>query len=60
MQFVFNQDYKNYKKGDIVQLRQNFWTFYYEHKGIIVKYQPKPTKNKGKKGKKNESIRKTD
>lgn len=56
MKFEFLKDFKNYKKGDRIELKQNFWSFYYEQKGIIIKYQPKPTKNKGKRGKKDESI----
>lgn len=53
MKFEFLKDFKDYKKGDRIELKQSFWTMYYEHKGIILKYQPKP---KGKRGKKNESV----
>lgn len=53
--FLVNKD-KN-KQGDIVQLRQDFWTKYYLIKGIIQPYEqlrindPKPKKSKGKKAK---------
>lgn len=39
MKFEFLKDYKNHTKGDIVQLRQDFWSRYYTTKGIIQPYE---------------------
>lgn len=53
--YIVNMD--EYKQGDIVEMRQNFWTKYYTTKGIIQPYeqlqiQDIPKKTAPKKNKK--------
>lgn len=58
MKYRFLVDKDKNKKGDIVQLRQDFWSRYYTIKGIIQPYEqlqiqdPKPKKKTTTKRKK--------
>lgn len=38
MKYIFLVDKDKNKKGDVVQLRQDFWSKYYTTKGIIQPY----------------------
>ena len=57
--FLIKQDTVKHKKGDIIEMRQGFWSKYYQIKGIIqpleqlnVQEAPKAKKSKKKEIKK--------
>lgn len=58
MKYKYLVDKDKNKQGDIVQMRQDFWSLYYTTKGIIQPYDqlqiqdPKPTKKTTTKRKK--------